>query len=182
MLQIRWENRYMGDRDCFCLVTVDGTDFPIYEPEPFDEKWYSHKFEGPALRYELCVCIQTGWIVWTNGPFPAGLWPDLVISRNQLVDELDENERLLADGGYQDAYSNYFETPTGYNNADQYMKGVARARHETINGRLRRWGILRCRYRHNLEDHGRWFLAIANITQIIIEHEEPAFQIEYSDD
>jgi hypothetical protein len=55
-----------------CKITVDGTNFWIYEPMPFDRKWYSHKINGPAVRYKVGICIKTGWIVWINGPFPAG--------------------------------------------------------------------------------------------------------------
>ena len=66
----------MADPGQRCKITVDGTDFRIQEPSPFDPKWYSHKFRGPGLRYEIGVCIKTGWIVWVNGPFPAGAWPD----------------------------------------------------------------------------------------------------------
>jgi hypothetical protein len=54
-------------------MTVDGTDFWVYEPTPFDTQWYSHKINGPALRYEVAVCIKkTGWIVWIN-PFQLEL-------------------------------------------------------------------------------------------------------------
>lgn len=58
-------------------MTVDGTDFCIEEQRLFNREWYSsHKFNGPAVRYEIGVCIQeTRWIVWVNGPFKAGL-PD----------------------------------------------------------------------------------------------------------
>ena len=65
---IVWENRHMGDIGNACSVTVDGTDFRIFEPTPFWSIWRSHKVNGPALRCELAVCIQTGSVVWTNGP------------------------------------------------------------------------------------------------------------------
>jgi hypothetical protein len=84
-----------------CLVTVDGTDFQICEPTKFDEKWFSHKFNGPGVCYEIAVCIQTGWIVWINGPFPCGT-PELCIAQSALIFELDNNEKYLADGGYKD--------------------------------------------------------------------------------
>ena len=76
-----------------CKVTVDGTDFRILEPSPFSKKWYSHKFRGPGLRYEVAVGIQSGHIVWTNGPFPAGV-PDIVIFRYSLKNKLVEGERV----------------------------------------------------------------------------------------
>jgi hypothetical protein len=51
---------------------VDGTDFHIREPEPFDPEWYTKKFNGPGVRYEVGIAIQTGYIVWVNGPFKPG--------------------------------------------------------------------------------------------------------------
>ena len=115
--QIKWENRFderlPGQR---CFITVDGTDFRIQEPSPFHPQWYSHKFEGPGLRYEVGVCLRTGWIVWWNGAFPCGSWPDINIARDGLIDELDDSiqEMVLADGGYRDDYQ-YFITPSGRN-------------------------------------------------------------------
>ena len=60
-------------------MSIDGTDCRIQEPTPFDPLWYSHKFNGPGVRYEVGICIQTGWIVWVHGPFPAGDFPDIKI-------------------------------------------------------------------------------------------------------
>jgi DDE superfamily endonuclease len=164
------------------------------KPKPFSPKWYSHKFNGPALRYEVAVNIQNGWIVHINGPFPAGKFSDLKIARERSTLLLEssefEDEMALADGGYQDGYL-HFETPTGEVNEDQHMKGIARARHETINRRFKLWKILNNRYHGNLDKHADVFMAIANITQLVIEskgheateeeHEEGLFQVEYYD-
>jgi DDE superfamily endonuclease len=128
----------MKDNGSQCKITVDGTDFRIMEPHPFDPKWLSEKFNGPGVKYEVGVCIQTGWIVHVNGPFPCGQWHDLTVARDSLCYKLAgsefEDEMAVADGGYQDGYE-FFETPTGHNNYDQLMKAQARARHETINRR-----------------------------------------------
>lgn len=110
-----WDNRYDGDNGSQCLVSVDGTDFAIREPKPFSPKWFSHKLNGPGLRYEVAICIQTGVPVWINGPFPCGSWPDLRIARNALVDALDPGEYYLADGGYRDG-NQWSVTPTGHHN------------------------------------------------------------------
>jgi hypothetical protein len=69
-------------------MTLDGTDFRIHEPQPFDRKWYSHKFKGPGVRYEVGVCIQTGHMCWVNGPYPCGEWTDLKIARSCIVEML----------------------------------------------------------------------------------------------
>jgi hypothetical protein len=143
--------------------------------------WYSHKFHGPALRYELGLCIQTGWIVWKNGPYPAGTWSDLKIAREKVLKKVMLYEKVLADGGYRDS-SGFCETPTGLNNPDQVMKQKARARHETANRRLKQFTVLGTQYRHERERHIYCFHAIANIVQLDIMIGNKLFDLEYCDD
>ena len=116
------------------------------------------------MRYEICVCIQTGDIVWWNGPFAAGEWPDLSIARHRLINMLDEDEMAVADGAYCDGFV-YFHTPTGLNNLLKQMKSKARARHETVNGRLKTYAILQKTFCHDKALHGLVFAAIINIVQ-----------------
>ena len=125
-----------------CLITVDGTDFRIQEPTPFSPRWYSHKFCGPGVRYEVGVCIKTGWIVWINGPFPCGEWPDLRIACDALIYALDPGEFYIADGGYREM-NGYSDTPTGRHDFSDRVKSLARARHETINGQLKVFSVLK---------------------------------------
>ena len=141
---IDFENRHMdADPNQVCKITVDGTDFWIYKPIPFDRKWFSHKINGPAVRYEVGVCIKTGWIVWINGPFPAGKWPDGNIACLSLVHFLDAAGEYYgaADGGYSDGHR-FASTPNGLNDYEQRTKGLARACHETVNRRFKIFGCL----------------------------------------
>ena len=107
-LQIVWENRFLSDNGSQCKITVDGTDFRIMEPQPFNARWLSEKFNGPGVKYEVAINIQNGWIVHINGPYPCGEWHDLTVARDELChkisDSPDKNEMALADGGYQDGY------------------------------------------------------------------------------
>ena len=82
------------------MVMIDGVDFKIPEPTPFSSAWWSHKFNGPGLHYEIAVCIKTGWIVSFNGPFECGSWPDLKIFKSGLKRFLLVTERVVADRGY----------------------------------------------------------------------------------
>lgn len=82
-----------------CLISVDGADFAMLEPIPFDPKWHLHKLNGLGLRCEIGMHMQTGWIVWVNGPFPCGEWSDLAISRFSLAHLSQPWERCIADGG-----------------------------------------------------------------------------------
>jgi hypothetical protein len=162
-------------------VTLDGTDFRTCETMPFNPKWYSHKFKGPALRYEIAVCIQTGWIVWIHGPFPPGKFPDIKIARKSIHHELDVGEKYLADGGYRDGVAGLAVTPTGLNNEDQRMKARARARHENVNRLFKNFAILERRYRHTKSKHGRVFRAVSHLVQASIRFEYTVHQVEYDD-
>jgi DDE superfamily endonuclease len=140
--QIKWNNRFKGDRGNWCLVTVDGTDFRIREPTPFSSKWYSHKFKGPGLRYEVAVAISTGYIVSIHGPFPCGRYPDIKIFRTLLKHQLLPYERVEADKGYR-GEPLYVSCPHDFSSdAKKDAKAKARARHETINRRLKQWSCL----------------------------------------
>lgn len=160
-------------------MSVDGTDCRIQEPEPWDSKWFSHKFHGPGLRYEIGLCIQTGHIVWKNGPYPCGDFPDLNIARDVLVHlPRVPGEKFLADGGYNDPN---FDTPTGYNTVGQYMREVARSRHETVNLRLKNFAIFRVPYRNERDRHYYCFHAIMNMLQLDILEGNSLFQVIYDD-
>jgi hypothetical protein len=62
------------------------------------------------------------------------------------------------------------------------MQGRVRSCHETLNGRLKAWGILSNTYRHNITKYGTVFYACAVITQLAIVNGEPLFEVEYGDE
>jgi hypothetical protein len=140
----------------------------------------------------VALCIQTGWIVHINGPYPSGEWHDLIVARDELcyklADSEFEDEMAVADSGYNDGF-NFFETPTGHHNEDQTMKALARARHETVNRRFKQWGVLGQRFRGKPEYHSKFFYAVANLTQFLISlnafnPDDPQgrlFRIDYND-
>ena len=162
------------------FITVDGTDFWVPEPKPFNKGYYSHKYKHAGLRYEIGICIATGWIVWINGPYPCGDWPDLRIARHSLHDALCRDEMYIADGGYNDGYQ-YAVTPTGVHEFEDRQRATARARHETVNNCIKVYHCLRAHsYRHELKKHGTIFHAVANIIQLGIRRGKLTFQVEYN--
>jgi hypothetical protein len=162
-------------------VTVDGTDFRIQEPTPFSKSWYSKKFHGAGLRYEVGICIQTGWIVWINGPFPCGAWSDIKIALEDIVHMFEGDERAVADKGYR-GYPQYFDCPWRHldNQIQIDRKAIARARHECVNRRFKKWKILKNIFRHDRSKHFYVFHAVANIEQFLIEL-YPMWQVDYYD-
>ena len=94
-------------------------------------------------------------MVWINGPFPCGEWPDLKIAMDLLVHMFEGDERAVADSGYR-GHLEYFDVPWRYlDNLEQRIrKALARARHETINRRFKQWKCMKDVWRHSLELHG----------------------------
>ncbi len=171
----------MNDNGSRCKISVDGTDYRTNEPWPFNSCWFTPKHNGPGLRYEVGVCIQTGWIVWLNGPYPCGEWPDVKTALEQLVYVFEGDERAVADKGHR-GHTMYFDCPWKHLDTahQKNRKALARARHECVNRRLKQWRALKECYRHDLSKHGSILFAIANIEQLLIQ-QEPMWQVVYYD-
>lgn len=135
-------------------MVVDGIDFRIKEPlvSGFNPHWFSHKFSGPGIRYEVASCIRSGKIVWINGPYPAGRFNDLAIYRLGLKAHLRVGERVWGDLGYRGELTIvtkfHARSSVEYDEIQQ-----ARSRHENINGRLAAFGALHQCWRHDRNKH-----------------------------
>ena len=81
----------------------------------------------------MAVSIAQGHIVWINGPFCCGRWPDVKIAKKGIIKKFAPGEMAIADSGYR-SLRHYFVTPSGYNNLLEREHTVIRARHETVNG------------------------------------------------
>ena len=150
---------------------MDGVDFKITEPQPFSSQWWSHKFNGPALRYEISVSIHSGKFSSIYGPYPPGPFPDLNIFRENLKRKLRANEKAVADRGYRD---NKCITPINLFGMNPQLHSLIRARHETLNGRLKNFKILHGVFRHSRGKHRKVVMSCANILQFKLE-DEPLF-------
>jgi len=159
-----------------CLVTIDGVDFLIYEPSPFDRKWYSHKFGSAGLRYELAIIIKMGMIAAITGPFECGRWPDIKIFRYKLKQMLTPGEKVVADRGYRG--DTKILTPGDAISFDHYnAMNKARARHETVNGRIKTWGICKFVYRHDIKKHHLVVRGAAVIEMLKMQLGDGPFQV-----
>jgi hypothetical protein len=160
---------------------VDGTDYKIAEHGP---AFSSHKFAMKSgLRYEIAICILTGDIVWLNGPFPCGRNNDLTIFRSSLMSHLAQAERVEADDGYLGEAPLHVKCPKSFTNPQETeaMQQRVRNRQETVNNRLKNWGVLRQLFRHSIVEHGDIFRAVAVLTQLSINSGEKLFSTGYRD-
>ena len=98
---------------------------------------------------------------------------------NQHADNQTTGERVEADNGYVAHAPEYVKCPQCIANdpEKESMQLRVRARHETVNRRLKQWNILRSEYRHSIEDHGSVFRAVAVLTQLALEKGEPLFDV-----
>ena len=70
---IVWEPHLDDKASEILVMSVDGTDFRIWEPKhplfPIDKGFCSHKFKHAAVKYAVAISVRTGNCVWINGPF-----------------------------------------------------------------------------------------------------------------
>jgi hypothetical protein len=166
---IDWQRRLEGETTLpGHFAYVDCSAFRTWEKrKPFSSGWSSFKHGKKAgLNYEMCTCIATGFIVWSNGPFPAGDWPDKKIFDRNLILEIERGEKVLADSGYSGREA--YVTVTGRMESDPIKKRI-KARHEQVNGWMKTWKVLADTFRHDKQLHFRCFHAVAVITQIEME-------------
>ena len=171
---IRLEDRFNGLGDVATtnvFISVDGTDCPVFEPQPFSRSMFSQKFNGPGLKYEVAVCLKTGLMVWTNGPF-EGSTSDGTIFQQSLSGRLFDDEGVEVDRGYKG--DDKMKPPhMGGTSEKRKMKSNARAQQEAMNGRLKQFNVLAAHFRHMsggketmMARHGHCFDAVAVITHL----------------
>lgn len=160
----------MPNQSCYC--SLDGVDFKIQEQFPFNPKWYSHKFHGPGIRYEIGLNIRSGDVVWKFGGYPCGEFPDLKLARQSYVHAVRAGEKTIADRGYPD--DTFFILPNNLN-ANKHKRIMSR--HETINKRIRHFKVLKETFRHDLDLHPIIFHAVVNLVQLQIQDGEPLFTV-----
>ena len=77
---IKWEkrNRNLPNHRIWCKVTIDGTDFRIGEPVPFNKKWKSPKAKGDSVKYEEVAVSRPSIAVISFG------FTDLMLEANMI--------------------------------------------------------------------------------------------------
>lgn len=164
----------------FC-GSIDGTHCLIEEPRKFpDSKWYSHKFHGPALTYQIVLSLHESKVLSIIGPYPAGN-SDLTVYRMEdgIKNMIPHGSRLIGDRGYV-GEPETISTPNDHDTlrAAQF-KGRARSRHETFNGRLKDFNVLDQAYRHtgrqaivldDYEDHKQIFESVCILVQYDLQY------------
>lgn len=142
-----------------------------------DKSYYSHKFKQAGLSYELGIAAYENNLVWVNGPFKASRHDITIFRRCGLKDKIPEGHRVIADNGYQ-GEKLVVSTPNAHDpHALRKFKSRARARHESFNGKLKKFRCLDERFRHGINKHKIVFEAICVICQYQLENGSPLFDV-----
>ena len=88
-------------------------------------------------------------------------------------------EKAEADMGYRGELDTIRHPRIYISQSDRKAKAIVRARHETINRRMKQFNCLKQNYRHDLAKHGIIFRAVAVITQILFDCGEKPFKCKY---
>ena len=95
----------------------------------------------------------------------------------KLKQRLGCHERAAADGGYkgEEKITLPWDKRVGSDYRSYLCRG--RGRHETINGKLKRWQVLRQMFRHHRNKHHIVFKACLTLTQLLLDFGERSFDV-----
>ena len=143
----------------------DGTDCPISEPRQFSAKWYSHKRNGAALRYEVAASVGSAKIVWASGPWAPGLKQRHQNFQARFEENSSVDEFVII-------YAGYGDTRCIVPSVERYLMSATlaalRARHEIVNGQLKNFRVLSSLFRLALNLHRECFFAVLNVVSIAL--------------
>jgi hypothetical protein len=126
--------------------------------------------------YEIGVHVYENKIVWLEGPKPAATH-DITMYREKLKGKVPDGKRGIADNGYR-GEPNTLSTPNAHDPIElRKFKSRARARHESLNARIKNFKCLAERFRHGIQKHRICFEAVCVIVQYQMENGSPLFDV-----
>ena len=124
------------------------------------------------------MCIQTGLVVWINGPFVVGKYNNIIIFQSKMIYKLLDWEVVEVDQGYV-GQPNKIQMKYELRVSENQFKAKARARGEKINRRFKNFCVLTDRYRHKISMHSYVFHAVAVLMQISLTSVSLTFKVDY---
>lgn len=178
-------------------LTVDGKDQQRWEVKHSklnkDRRYYSHKFDGCALKWEIGVAVHIPQIVHLAGPFRGGKHDSSIYKGEE--DECDKELRLklgvlekyesleskipdgkfgIADGCYEGGKK--LALPCNGDSKElKKFKSRARCRHESVNGRMCKFNAIGHCFRHSIQKQKITFEAVAVLVQYHLDDGSPLF-------
>lgn len=179
---ISWPEEVYNSSTRRFLLTVDGVDFKTYEVSTeeynVDRQTFSQKHGHGAVKYEIGVDAYEPKIVWIHGPYKAGTHDKTIFEDvGGLLEKIPEGKVVVCDRVYRKSdHADKLALPNLGDSEDlQNFKARLRARHESLNGRLKDWRILFDIYRHPIDNHVHVLEAVAVLVQYQLDNGHPIF-------
>lgn len=178
VLQIVWPDNWATN----FIISVDGVHCRFHEVKhktlSKDPKYFTYKFNGPGLAYELALDLFDSKLVWLKGPLPAGEKNDLGIYQSELKQKIPEGKKAITDGGYNDHKDSKLAQPNSHDPDElRTFKARARMRQEAFHARIKRFDCLQNPFRHGMEQHGVCFLAVCILCAYELEFGTPMWDV-----
>ena len=168
------------------VLSLDCIDCPIEEIQgqevSQDSELFSFKFHGAGLRYEFGIDLFRSNLIWINGCFLPGKYPD-----NKIFTDFGLKEKLESIGKKALAdriYNGYPQVCSTFNAVDRPVvskfKARAQMRHEQFNGMVKEFKCMSEKFRHKPDKpakHQMCMEAVCVICQYRMELGEPLFDI-----
>ena len=168
--KIVWNTRLDSHHTEVFAISIDGTDCRVWgkkDPRfPMDERQWSHKFNHGALKCKIGQSIFEPKCVWINGPFCGGKHDMTIHKEDGLKNKLKPHKRATVDRGHSDTKERNLSRCSGLDSKElDNFKARASLCHETFNGRLKNFAILRETFRHEKPKHKIAFEAVCAMIQ-----------------
>lgn len=185
--KITWPEEFNRDDTVTLIYTVDGKHCRVYEqPHPEmtkDRKWYSHKFKGPGVTYEVALHIWKSKIIHiSKGIRKASVHDKTMYTEpGGLRSKTREGKMGIADGAYKAGEAEEplpIFRPNSHNRPlARKFSARARARQESHYGRIDNFKCMKETWRHGVDLHCVTFEAINVILQYQYDNGHPLFDV-----
>lgn len=168
--------------DTTFIISVDCVNFGLNEPRHptlhKDKKMFDRKNGKAGYTYEVALHLWENRVVWFQGPFPPNDGGDraIFIQPGGLNDKIPEGKLAIADKIYKGLPKVALHNPLD----DELVRGYksrARPRQESINSRLKSFGVLNHRFRHGTIKHKAFAECVMVICVVAMENGSPLFSI-----
>ena len=175
--KIQWPEDINDDDAPYWALVVDCVDakrnelkHPIFN---LDTKWCSKKFNKPAMRFELATSVYEPRCIHAKKGERGGKH-DWTIFLEELDLKVNPNKRIHGDSGYNGQNGrNKVSVPSSTDSKElAKFKSRARLRHETFNGKIKKFACTSSTFRHSVEKQDMSFRAVVVIIQYQLDNGE----------
>ena len=156
---------------------------PVYN---IDTKACSHKSKHCAVKYKLAVSVHHAQCCSINGPHIGGVHDLTMFWKGKLSKKMKYlstmGKKAIVDGGYKGQSTvneqHFFSFPDRMDSKKLHaFKTCARLQHETFNRRIKMFGALQNKFRHDYDMHIFVFEAVTVIVQYQMDNGSPIFSM-----